>query len=200
MGSLSGHDFDVTTKQTMGDTGVGVDLAAFRDRLWIAWVGEDNHQLNVMGSRTGNDFDVTTKQIMGDTSDGILGLCVFEDKLWISWRGSSNFLLNLMASVNGNDFDSRTKATFQITGGGPVTAFRGPLWLGEGVPGFHGSPGKMLLIKVGRGALGALVASAAVVVRETGQPVLTVFNGRLVAAWLGGIGRQLNVGNMGIFL
>jgi hypothetical protein len=123
---------DSSTKQVMGDSSESAPaLMSFRDRLWIAWTGVSNNQLNVMGSIHGNDFDSRTKQVMGDTSDGGPTLAVFGDRLEMGWIGVSNHQLNVITSMNGNDFDVNTKQVMGDTSDSDpaLVSHNGRLWI-----------------------------------------------------------------------
>jgi hypothetical protein len=120
LGPFGIPEFDWRLKQTMGDISpFGCALHSFDGKLWIAWTGQDNQQLNVMGSVHGNDFDTRTKQTMGDTSDAAPALAVHQNRLWIAWMGLDNHKLNVMGSLHGNDFDATTKQVMGETTDGP---------------------------------------------------------------------------------
>src|SRR6478736_5414016 len=84
-------------------------LAVHNGRLWLAWIGTNNHQLNVVGVTTFPDgslgVDPALKQTMGDSSDLAPALASFNSRLWIAWTGRGNDQLNVMGSQSGNDFD-----------------------------------------------------------------------------------------------
>jgi hypothetical protein len=106
-------NIDPATKQIMAASSDGTpSLASFKGRLWMAWIGQNNRQLNVMGSRNGNDFDSTTLQIMSQTSDITPRLAAFGEMMWLAWSGRGNSELNVIGSLNGNDFNSTTIRTF----------------------------------------------------------------------------------------
>jgi hypothetical protein len=50
----------IGSKVTQSETSDnGPSLAAHNGRLWLAWIGRDNFQVNIMASVHGNDFDST---------------------------------------------------------------------------------------------------------------------------------------------
>jgi hypothetical protein len=181
------------------DSEKGVALATFRDRLWIAWAGEDNKQLNVMGSVNGNDFDSTTKQVMGDTADETPSLVVHGDRLWIVWSGVDNLQPNIMSSGAGNDFDSTTRRTFEgglVFGQGAVSAV-GALWLS----------GQALLdpltlwrlLKIDTDASSGEEGRVATEITRM-PPALTLFEDKVLVAWTGvDDERHLNLGRLSLF-
>src|SRR6266511_4093253 len=96
-------------KVTLDETSdLGPALCVHSNRLWLAWIGRGNNQLDVMGATMAADatiiFDPATKQVMGDTSEFSPALASFRGRLWIAWAGVDNEQLNVMGSIHGNDF------------------------------------------------------------------------------------------------
>ncbi len=104
---------DLSKKQIMGDSSDRTPaLASYKGRLWIAWVGVNNRQLNVMGSLNGHDFDTRTRQILSQTTDDRVVIAPFRNALFMGWTGRGNGEMNVIRSVNGNDFDLGTIKIF----------------------------------------------------------------------------------------
>jgi hypothetical protein len=85
----------VVDKVVLGETtDAGPALASFRGRLFLAWTGSGNPQLNLMVSNDdGRTFG--DKHVSDEASDDGPALAVHNDQLFIAWRGSDNNVLNV---------------------------------------------------------------------------------------------------------
>jgi hypothetical protein len=86
-------DTIIGNKVMLGETSDNAPgLAVPNGRLWLAWIGVDNHQLNVVGVTTMPDrsfgIDPALKQTMGESSDFAPALASFNGRLWIAWIGT----------------------------------------------------------------------------------------------------------------
>jgi hypothetical protein len=86
-------------KQTLGDTSpLSPSLASLNGRLYIAWKGDGNDNLNVMySSDNGQTFG--NKYTSPETSPRSPAICAHNGNLYIAWKGDGNDNLNV-AQVN----------------------------------------------------------------------------------------------------
>ena len=92
-------------------------IAFFEGRLFIAWKGSGNDNLNILCSQQLSastmitSFDSRKKHISGETSDNAPTLTVHRGGLFIAWKGSGNDNLNVglvdFIDRGGEDFDIR---------------------------------------------------------------------------------------------
>jgi hypothetical protein len=85
----------LTDKVTLGDTSsTSPALASHQGRLFLAWKGSGNDNLNLMFSEDGGRTFVG-KRIFGDTSDSAPALASHQGGLYLAWKGSGNDNLNV---------------------------------------------------------------------------------------------------------
>ena len=72
----------------------GPALASHDGRLFIAWKGSGNENLNIMFSED-DGASFKGKHISGETSDSSPDLVSHNSALFIAWKGSGNDNLNL---------------------------------------------------------------------------------------------------------
>lgn len=123
--------FDESRKTTLNSTSPSAPaIAAFNNRLCIAWRGDGNDQLNIASSSDGKLFN--EKHTISDLSDSGPTLAVFNNKLWMGWTGKDNQQLNVMATSDGQNFDGSTKQVMGDTSdiAPSLCAYEGKLWMG----------------------------------------------------------------------
>jgi hypothetical protein len=90
-GMISG----LTGKVTLPDTSsTSPALASLTGRLFIAWKGDGNDNLNVEYSAD-NGQNFGHKFTSGQTSPQAPALCAHNGELYISWKGDGNDSLNV---------------------------------------------------------------------------------------------------------
>ncbi len=171
-------------------------LASLNGRLYIAWKGDGNDNLNVMCSAD-NGLTFGGKFTSPETSPQAPGLCVHNGLLFITWKGDGNDNLNV-AQVNlaGN---SVTGFSHKVVLGdtSPVSpalaSFNGHLyiaWKGDGNDNLN------VMYSANNGAsFGGKYVSP-----ETSPqaPGLTVHNGALYITWKGDGNDNLNVAHVNV--
>ena len=91
-------------KQTLADTSpMSPALASLNGRIYIAWKGDGNNNLNLMySSDNGQTFG--NKYTSGETSAEAPALVVHNNSLYIGWKGNGNDNLNVaMVQFSGNN-------------------------------------------------------------------------------------------------
>jgi len=185
--------FAPISKTTLGDTSpLTPALASLNGKMYIAWKGDGNDNLNVMVSTdNGNSFH--SKFTSGETSPQAPALCAHNGALFISWKGDGNDNLNV-ARVN-------------LDGNGAPTGFSQKVTLGDTSPlcpslasiGGHlylawrgdGNDQLNIMVSLDNGAhFGNKFVSGET---STQAPVLGTFNGNLMIAWKGDGNDNLNV-------
>jgi hypothetical protein len=84
----------LVNKVTLGDTSPFTPALASHDgRLFIAWRGDGNEQLNIMFSSDGQHFG--GKFISNETSSEPPAIASTGRRLFIAWKGSGNDNLNI---------------------------------------------------------------------------------------------------------
>jgi hypothetical protein len=92
---------DLINKVIVGETSdAGPALTSHQDRLYLAWKGSGNDNLNVASFSSGNILD---KVILAETSDSGPALELFMNQgsselLFLAWKGSGNDNLNAIFS------------------------------------------------------------------------------------------------------
>ncbi len=90
-------------KVILGDTSsTSPALASHEGRLYLAWKGSGNENLNLMFSEDGGRT-FTGKMIFGDTTDLAPALASHAGHLFLGWRGSGNENLNVARVLLGTD-------------------------------------------------------------------------------------------------
>ena len=69
-------------------------IASLNGRLYLAWKGDGNDNLNVMYS-TDNGATFGHKYTSPETSPQAPGLCAHNGQLYITWKGDGNDFLNV---------------------------------------------------------------------------------------------------------
>jgi hypothetical protein len=78
----------IVNKLTLGDTSSKAPaLASHNDKLFIAWKGSGNDNLNLMYSDVVGSFRTDLKHISEETSDSAPALASHRGKLFIGWKG-----------------------------------------------------------------------------------------------------------------
>ena len=180
-------------KTVLGDTSpLTPSLASLNGRLYIAWKGDGNDQLNVMVS-TDNGVTFHNKFISGETSPRAPALAAHNGRLFIAWKGDGNDQLNV-AAVN-------------LDGAGSPTGFSNKVVLGDTSPlspSLASAGGTLYLAWRGDGNdqlnvmdstdNGATFGHKFVSAETSSQaPVLGTFKGALMIGWKGDGNDQLNV-------
>ena len=96
--------FTPVTKVTLGDTSpLSPSLASLNGRLYIAWKGDGNDQLNIMYS-SDNGATFGNKFVSPETSPQPPALAVHNGLLFIAWKGDGNDQLNVaQVAISGNN-------------------------------------------------------------------------------------------------
>ena len=68
-------------------------LASLNGRLYLAWRGDGNDQLNISVFDGGHHF--INKWVGGDTSTSAPALCANAGSLFLSWKGDGNENINV---------------------------------------------------------------------------------------------------------
>lgn len=180
-------------KTVLGDTSpLTPALASLNGRLYIAWKGDGNDNLNVMVS-TDNGATFHNKFVSGETSPRAPALAAHNGRLFIAWKGDGNDLLNV-AAVN-------------LDGAGSPTGFFNKVVLGDTSPlspSLASAGGQLYLAWRGDGndLLNVMVSTDngasfghKLVPAETSSqaPVLGTFKGALMIGWKGDGNDNLNV-------
>lgn len=122
------NDF-IRNKVTLRDTSfTGPSLVDFNGRVYIAWAGVGNRQINVMSSADGINFE--NKVTLRETSGATPALTVFNNRLYLAWTGTDAAgHLNLMSSANGVTFENKVTLEERSFTGPSVTTHFGRLYL-----------------------------------------------------------------------
>ncbi|WP_226990808.1 DUF3344 domain-containing protein [Methanosarcina acetivorans] len=181
-----------SNKVTLGDTSpVSPTLASLNGRLYLAWKGDGNNNLNVMYSAD-NGMTFGNKYTSSETSPESPALCVHNNSLYIAWKGNgSNYLNVAQVTMNGDNItDFSNKVTLGDTS--PVSpalaSLNGRLylaWKGDGNNNLN------VMYSADNGmTFGNKYTSS-----ETSpeSPALCVHNNSLYIAWKGNGNNYLNV-------
>ncbi len=180
-------------KQVLGDTTpLSPSLASLNGRLYLAWRGDGNDQMNVEVS-TDNGRTFGGKLITSDTSTAAPALCAHNGALFLAWKGDGNDNLNV-AQVALNANGAPTGLVNKVTMGdtSPVS------------PTLASSNGTLYLAWKGDGNDNLNVMSSTdaghtfgnkITSPETSpvSPALADNNGQLFIAWKGDGNDNLNV-------
>jgi hypothetical protein len=190
--------FAPISKVVLGDTSpLTPALASLNGRMYIAWKGDGNDNLNVMVSTdNGNTFH--NKFVSGETSPQAPALAAHNGLLFIGWKGDGNDQLNV--------------AVVDLDGAGNPTGFSGKVVLGDTSPlspslasvggnlylAWRGDGNDNLNVEVsldnGRTFRGKFVSGET----STQAPALGTFNGNLMIAWKGDGNDNLNIARVNI--
>ncbi len=96
---LTGGVTSISQSVTFGQkTPLSPSLATVNRRLYAAWRGDGNSQMNVMVSNDGRTFR-TPPLTTSDTSDADPAICEMNGNLYLAWKGSGNDNLNVAQVV-----------------------------------------------------------------------------------------------------
>ena len=188
----------MTGQQTvLGDTSpLSPSLASLGGRLYLAWKGDGNDNLNVMYSAD-NGATFGNKYTSPETSPKAPALCVHNGNLYIAWKGDGNDNLNVArVNLQGNSITGLvSKVTLGDTS--PVSpalaSLNGRLyiaWKGDGNDNLN------VMYSADNGAtFGNKYTSP-----ETSPqaPALAVHNGNLYIGWKGDGNDNLNVARVNL--
>jgi hypothetical protein len=185
------------SKQTLGDTSPrSPALASLNGRLYIAWKGHGNDNLNVMYS-TDNGQTFGHKFTSPETSPEAPALEVHQGNLYIAWKGDGNDNLNVArVGIAGDTITGfQNKVTLGDTSplGPALASLNGRLylaWKGDGNDNLN-----VMYSGDGGHTFGHKLVSP-----ETSPkaPTLAVHQGSLFIAWKGDGNDNLNVALVGI--
>ena len=182
-------------KQTLGDTSpFSPSFASLNGRLYIAWRGDGNNNLNVMySSDNGQTFG--NKFTSPETSSQAPVLAVHNGMLFIAWKGQGNDNLNVaQVALSGNNITgfANKRVLGDTSPASPALASaNGRLylaWKGDGNDNLN------LMYSTDNGnSFGGKFTSP-----ETSPqtPALAAHNGGLYIAWKGDGNDQLNVAQL----
>jgi hypothetical protein len=177
-------------------------LASHQGRLFLAWKGADNDQLNLAFSDN-NGLGFTGKRVLGDASDRAPSLFSAGNRLLLAWKGSGNSNIN----VAGVTLFGNTAGGFGIEG------LNGKVTLGELTdlsPSVGSHLGKVFVAWRGRGnpslnlifsADGGATFGNKRIFGETSDssPSLATHADRLFLTWKGEGNERLNVARVTLF-
>ena len=184
-------------KQTLADTSpMSPALASLNGRIYIAWKGDGNNNLNLMySSDNGQTFG--NKYTSGETSAEAPALVVHNNNLYIGWKGNGNDNLNVaMVQFSGNNITGFVNKntlgdTSQLSPS--LASLNGNLyiaWKGDGNDNLN------IMYSTNNGqSFGNKYTSG-----ETSPqaPALAVYNGNLFIGWKGDGNDNLNVSLVGM--
>jgi len=189
----------ISDKVILADTSdTGPSLASHGGRLFLAWRGESNEQLNVMFSED-NGFTFKGKAVFGDTSTDTPMLASHGGRLFIAWKGSGNEDLNVaeigvnnaanpagLSLINKRTLDERSDDAPSIA------SHAGFLFIA-----WRGRPNEQLNVMFSADNGNSFTGKAVFGDTSTATPVLASHDGRLFIGWKGSGNEQLNVAEVG---
>jgi hypothetical protein len=188
-----GHPLvDVTT---LGDTtDLRVSLAFHDGRLFVAWRGSGNDNLNLIFSADGGRT-FSGKVIFGETSSHAPAITSHNGLLLMAWKGSGNEQINIARVTLGPPDD------FRILGLGPVvtlpesTDFSPAITSHQGqlVLAWRGSGNDQLNLAVSSDNGATFGGKATLSESSDDAPAIISHNGKLLLAWRGSGNEQINV-------
>ncbi len=181
-----------SNKVILGDTSpVSPALASFNGRLYLAWKGNGNNNLNVMYS-TDDGKTFGNKYTSPEKSPESPVLCVHNGSLYIAWKGNSNNKLNVAQIAMSGDKITGFSNKVILGDMSPVSpalaSFNGRLylaWKGNG----NNNLNVMYSTDDGK-TFGNKYTSPE---KSPESPVLCVHKGSLYIAWKGNSNNNLNV-------
>jgi hypothetical protein len=166
-------------------------LASLGNLLYLAWIGIDSNNLNVICSA---DHGITFggKNTSPDTSPQAPSLCAHNGLLFLAWKGDGNDNINVAQVIlSGNAVTGLTKKLVlgeQTPGSPALASFNGRLYLA-----WKGDSNDNLNL-ISSADNGASFTNKYVSPENSPQPpALTVHNGNLYIAWKGDGNDNLNV-------
>jgi hypothetical protein len=195
-------DLEGWTKAVPGDiTGQAPALASHGGRLFLAWAGVGNNQLNMMFSED-NGATFLGKRTFGELSDGAPVLASHNGRLLLAWKGSGNDKLNV-ARVT---LFANTAGRFGIEGLEAKVVLADA---SDQAPALASHRGRLFIAwtGVGNNRLNMMFSDDGTTFRgkrtfadlSDRGPALTSHNGRLMIAWKGSGNEKLNVATVTLF-
>lgn len=103
-------------------------LANFKERLFIAWKGQGNHQLNVMSSSDGVSWK--NKKTFDEYTFFEPALAVFRGKLYLGWTGTDrSAMLNVQSTEDGVNWTDKITIDEYSRYGPGLRTFKDRLYL-----------------------------------------------------------------------
>lgn len=195
---------ELRAKITLGDSSeYGPSLVSHAGRLFLAWTGEGNEQLNVakvaLFASTAGAFGIEgleDKIVLGDTSEATPALASHGGRLFLAWKGSGNDNINMLVSGDGGASFHGKRVLDETSSRGPsLVSHAGRLflaWRGSGNESLNVA--KIVLVGSTTGGSGIEGLEAKVVLGEisTEAPALGSRGRLLCLAWKGEGGDNLN--------
>jgi hypothetical protein len=99
-----------TLKRTLNSTSGGRPaLASDGERLWMAFIGVGNRQINIVSAVDGYNFDPASKVTLNSESYFGPSLGIFNGKLWIGYSGLNDQDFSIMGPSTDGHFDIQTR-------------------------------------------------------------------------------------------
>ncbi|MDG4787772.1 hypothetical protein O7626_17815 [Micromonospora sp. WMMD1102] len=178
-------------------------LASHAGRLWMAWKGSGNDQLNIGRVQYTTLFDIDGVEgvegvvTLGDSTDRSPALASHGGRLFLAWRGSGNDHLNLACWNDGGNTLVGTTTLGDSSDHSPALVSHGGrlflAWTGQG--GEELNVARVVLVGNTAGGFGIDGIEDKVVLAETSShgPALASHGGRLFLAWKGSGNDNLNL-------
>jgi hypothetical protein len=174
-------------------------------RLFIAWRGRPNEQINLLFSEDGG-LSFRGKAVFGDTTTSTPTLATHEGRLFLAWKGSGNDQLNVaeVGLAEGPSGFGITGLFNKVVLG--ETSDNGPALASHGqrlAVGWRGQSNDQVNVLSACARLGifspGVVVKGAVSDTSSDAPALTSHNGRLFVGWKGSGNENLNVAKVAFF-
>ncbi|MER6957421.1 hypothetical protein [Streptomyces sp. NPDC000618] len=167
-------------------------LASHDGRLYLAWVGLDEHlnvaRVTLIGNTAGAfTMALENKVTLGETSEAAPALASHGGRLFLAWKGSGNDAVSLAFSADGVGFT--TKTFNETSSHGPSLAAHGGRlffsWKGSGNENLNIA--QVVLIGNTAGGFGVEGLESKVVLSDISEqpPAIGSGNGLLCVAWKG---------------
>jgi hypothetical protein len=116
-------------KVTLGDTSVNApSLCQHAGKVYIAWTGVGNNQINVMSAADGKTF--ASKVTLGDTCVGSPSITSHNGLLYLAWSGTDlRHSLNVMSSSDGVHFGNKVTLGDTSFTGPSIVSFNNRLYI-----------------------------------------------------------------------
>jgi len=191
----------LSDKVTLGETSdSSPTLASHGGRLFLAWRGESNEQLNLMFSEDGG-LSFRGKHVFGDTSTDTPMLASHNGRLLIAWKGSGNEDLNVAevgltphdGSVNITGLINKRTLSERSDDAPSLASHAGRLYIA-----WRGRPNEQLNVMFSDDNGLTFLGKAVFGDSTTSTPTLSSHDGRLFIAWKGSGNDQLNIAEVGV--
>jgi hypothetical protein len=181
-------------------------LASHRGRLFIAWRGRPNEEINILFSEDGGaNFRLDRKFVSGETTTATPFLTSHDGRLFVTWKGSGNEDLNIaevvfdpIDSSRITGFANKTTLDERSDSAPFLASHQDRLFIA-----WRGRPNEQLNLINACGRLGIFAARDGFkqVSDETSSdtPFLASGGGRLFIAWKGSGNENLNVTKIDLF-